>query len=1345
MKRAIESVLIMASSTLLLLATGCNDFEQFAGAYQITDRVQLIGGSSALADLDDFIIENDKIRLAIPERGNSTGPGVFGGSLLDADRQRYDVAHRGGRGLDQFTEMFPIGNLTIPSICLKTPDKEDSFCELPRGAVRPSIRVLCDGRRPCLTCSGDDDCKEKNAQIDLSLPANADYADSEDPTKPGPEAPGEGAAIIRTEGQAGNYLEALGLMSLVKVKLNFRFRNDFILEPGVDYVRIRTMLTEVSSTDGGILNKNGEVRKLPPLTGVQPLFGLLLGSGEYTSDFPDILPGAKPGVAGGDFLFFGDRMKLFAPGIGFDIYRNMREKFAVGMDLLNNPVAADFLVAVGQNVSYAIASPEPGGKYLLPIFSGAVTAGFSHGAHCYDGPCPGTPEQCANVLDCTQVRSYVYERIFAVGEGDVASATQSIYKVRGVVTGRVSGHVLDARSGKPVTLAGVHVYPVPENMAECRRGGNPDTPYTGGAEGFIKTCLEPRHFAWAINHMRTDRRATDLPEGYFEGAVPVGKYYLLAKKKFRSMSRIVPVEVRADETTQASLALPPPARLAFDVRDQSNQHLPSKITIGQCLPNCSGRYVAVCQDDFDCESGKCIEDAAGTRRCLVDNCSAKRACNLENMRCELREACAADGDCESAERCMAGRCVCEPTYMRLAALGEGTFPLGIGRYTYTGKGQGEVEVEPGSWEAWASRGFEYSVDKQQFEALGGHKNLLSFRINRVVDTSGWISSDFHVHGQNSYDGITPHKDRVTCFAGEGVEMLSTSDHDWITNLYPWVLKLGMEKWVNTQIGLELTTVEIGHWLAFPLKYAEWRDGDRLQEQGAVDWTGKLPDRLEDELRGLGLYGSEDTVVIVAHPRDYFFGYFYQFGLDSYNVHNVKGNPFESLIPGLGNPLADPKEFSGRFDGLELFNSKRYELIRTPMTGEIRAYSNERAAVQSAARQGVTPEVIERNLIALGRKHIKDILRRTPAEQDAIWESDGSQGCDVLTFCAGDDDCEGDELCDQTGSACYLPCGSPDCHEACVDGKCDKNMTPVGQPCTNYDGAVDDWFRLIDAGVVRVGIGNSDSHQLFTQTEGGLPHNFVRMNAESPKGIDQLELARAVKGGRVVASYGPFIEAWLGDAAIGDTFSMTGSQETVPLRIRVQSPSWFDVDRVEVYRSGRLAHVFTGQGDELNPDSRVDTSGLRLPNKGVVNLDVTIEEQKGERDDWFVVIAMGLDGRNLSPVYAEHPYLKLLIGDILSRSFGSLASLFPISGASIPRVFKIYPYAVANPVFLDIDGNGVYDAPGEKPEWAEGGASFRGKSSALSSSDLTTDPQIWRARQTQYFLSLIYRVLRWGED
>ncbi len=1319
---------------LLGLSAGlaaCRDDAPFSRAYPITHRAQIVGGPAALAELGDLILENDRIRIGIAKRGDSVGPGVFGGSIMDADVRRPEAAHRAGLGQDQLTEIFTIGNLSTPAVCLEgEKGKISEYCQqLPEGR-EPSVEILCDGSGSC--------------ELNLDERKNADYKDDG-------RVPSAGAAVIRVEAMSGNYLEALQLMSIASVKASFRMRTDYILEPGAAHIRIRTFLIETDADSGQVLHPAGEVVALPPLTRSTALFGILLGSDFFETELPNM----QPGLAGGDFLFLGARLKNFAPNVGFDIYKIIRNKYAVGQDSLNDPVVSDFIAGVGDHVSYAIASADAEGRFLLPLYSGAVTAGYTHGAHCSIGPCLGTEEQCSNVLDCSNLRGVYFERLFAVGDGDVGSAAQALYQAWQTPRGQIKGHVYDRRSGEPVTDAQVHVYRVPPSMADCLPGGDPLQAYQGGAEGFVAQCLEPSAYLGAYSHFRTDRRLTDLPVGAFDGELPVGRYYLLAKKVHRPASQVVAVEITEGQSMQVALHLVPPARIQYEIVDESNQRIPAKLTIGQCFANCAGRWTNACTVDTQCAAGKCeaVPGAAGAKQCLVDNCADSQMCDLEQDRCIPRATCAGDVECGPLEQCLVrpgaevAHCSCVPTFARQAAIGEGSYPAGLGRYAYSQSGFGEVEIEPGTYDVWASRGFEYSVSKQQLSLVSGQTALLTARLVREVDTSGWISADFHVHGQNSYDAVTRHRDQVVAFAGEGVEILTTTDHDYITDLAPYVHEMGLERWLGTQVGLELSTIELGHFLGFPYRYQEWQEGVRVQEQGAFDWTGKVPDRVFEQMHALGEFSPDETVVVVAHPRDSFFGYFDQYGMSSYDPNQVTGTLFEWLPPFVENPLADPALFSGRFDALELFNSKRFDLIRTPSAGELRHYNHQRAIIQAQADQGASPESVERQLVELDQVFVKDILRRTPAEQQAIWNSDGSEDCPRMDFCTHDQDCPSGWSCNPERLTCEKACtGDPDCGDKlCLDGWCDPGYTAADSPCTAHEGVVDDWFRLLDYGVVRTGIGNSDTHQRFTQTEAGCPRNFVKFSAESPKGFDRRELARMVLEGRVVTSYGPFVQLWIGDQELGGIYA-AGSRDTVPMRIRVQSPSWFDVDRVEIYRSGELIHVLTGAGDELAPQSKLDTSGLQLPNPRVVNLDAMISTPVTEQDAWYVVIAMGLDGRDLTPVYSQHPYLKLQIGDVLSRSFSSVPVPFDLEGMAIPRVFRVLPYAVTNPVFLDVDGNGKYDAPHDSPEWADGAPDWQERSMPFTSgrnqSPLAApadEAQSQRLRQLQYFMGRLHRT------
>src|SRR5512141_1191287 len=92
----------------------CNDHYGLLLAKQAEDRSELVGGPVAMADIGDFILQNDKIKVAILGPKDSPGPGVFGGSIVDVDVRRDLLGFEGAQGRDRFAELFPVTNLLVP-------------------------------------------------------------------------------------------------------------------------------------------------------------------------------------------------------------------------------------------------------------------------------------------------------------------------------------------------------------------------------------------------------------------------------------------------------------------------------------------------------------------------------------------------------------------------------------------------------------------------------------------------------------------------------------------------------------------------------------------------------------------------------------------------------------------------------------------------------------------------------------------------------------------------------------------------------------------------------------------------------------------------------------------------------------------------------------------------------------------------------------------------------------------------------------------------------------------------------------------------------------------------------
>lgn len=153
--------------------------------------------------------------------------------------------------------------------------------------------------------------------------------------------------------------------------------------------------------------------------------------------------------------------------------------------------------------------------------------------------------------------------------------------------------------------------------------------------------------------------------------------------------------------------------------------------------------------------------------------------------------------------------------------------------------------------------------------------------------------------------------------------------------------------------------------------------------------------------------------------------------------------------------------------------------------------------------------------------------------------------------------------------------------------------------------IPDWFSFLNQGIVKTGVGVSDSH---SERNPGDARSYVRTGEDDPRAISDEALVEAVKAHRVVAASGPFLEAWIGEAGIGDAVAVAGP---VDLDVRVQAPSWMPVDWLRVYVNGDL----------LIEEPVTGTEALRY--EGAFALDVA-------PGDWVVVIA-GAPDRDLAPV------------------------------------------------------------------------------------------------------------------
>lgn len=199
----------------------------------------------------------------------------------------------------------------------------------------------------------------------------------------------------------------------------------------------------------------------------------------------------------------------------------------------------------------------------------------------------------------------------------------------------------------------------------------------------------------------------------------------------------------------------------------------------------------------------------------------------------------------------------------------------------------------------------------------------------------------------------------------------------------------------------------------------------------------------------------------------------------------------------------------------------------------------------------------------------------------------------------------------------------------------------------YNNTLFNWLQLLNQGLRIPGVVNTDAHDNFHGT--GWLRNYLQSSTDDPAAIQPLDVVRAANQGRLVMSNGPFLEVSLGEA--GQDFAVTTGQELMAksgklsLKVRVQTPNWFDIDRVFVLINGR-------------PDESLNFTREKQPERfkseGAIKFDQTLPVTL-QHDAHVIVVAVGE---------------KSTLGKVYNNEWG-----------------KVRPVAISNPMFVDVDSQG----------------------------------------------------------
>jgi hypothetical protein len=166
------------------------------------------------------------------------------------------------------------------------------------------------------------------------------------------------------------------------------------------------------------------------------------------------------------------------------------------------------------------------------------------------------------------------------------------------------------------------------------------------------------------------------------------------------------------------------------------------------------------------------------------------------------------------------------------------------------RGDFRVSVPPGTYRVVVTRGIEYGHIERTVVVPAEETIEFTGTLKRQVDTTGWVSADYHNHSTPSGDNVTGTDDRIINIAAEHIEFAPTTEHNRLYDWRPHIEKLGLADYVQTVAGMELTGSG-PHLNSFPFKPQPftqdngapvWNPDPRISAITLRDWQGAEPDR-----------------------------------------------------------------------------------------------------------------------------------------------------------------------------------------------------------------------------------------------------------------------------------------------------------------------------------------------------------------------------------------------------------------------------------------------------------------------------------------------------------------------
>ncbi|MDP6943213.1 MAG: hypothetical protein QF464_03605, partial [Myxococcota bacterium] len=115
-----------------------------------------------------------------------------------------------------------------------------------------------------------------------------------------------------------------------------------------------------------------------------------------------------------------------------------------------------------------------------------------------------------------------------------------------------------------------------------------------------------------------------------------------------------------------------------------------------------------------------------------------------------------------------------------------------------------VSMPPGTYQVTASRGPTHEIDQRLVTVEAGDTTDLPMTVEQVIDTTGWLSGDFHIHAWWSPDSYVPWTIRARQAATEDLDLPILTEHVYIGSLADAIEEVGVGDHAIGVTGQEVT-------------------------------------------------------------------------------------------------------------------------------------------------------------------------------------------------------------------------------------------------------------------------------------------------------------------------------------------------------------------------------------------------------------------------------------------------------------------------------------------------------------------------------------------------------------